>query len=46
MAHETLVDGPLATAAPRIAALRRELRARHGWIMDIYLMRKEMRDGE
>ncbi len=46
MAHEALVDGPLATAAPRIAALRRELCARHGWIMDIYLMRKEMRDGE
>jgi len=44
MDQEALVAGPLADAAPRIAALRAELRARHGWIMDIYLMRKEARD--
>ncbi|WP_260925281.1 precorrin-6A synthase (deacetylating) [Novosphingobium sp. 9] len=41
MAHEALEAGPLAAAAPRIAARRAELRARHGWIMDVYLMRKE-----
>lgn len=46
MAHEALVDGPLATAASRIATLRSELRAQHGWIMDIYLMRKEAPDGQ
>ena len=45
MAHETLIHGPLAQAASRIAAERAELRARHGWIMDVYLMRKEQTDG-
>jgi precorrin-6A synthase len=44
MAPETLIHGPLAQAAPRIAAQRAELRARHGWIMDVYLMRKEQGD--
>lgn len=41
MEHQALEQGPLAQAAPRIAALRGELRARHGWIMDVYLMRRE-----
>jgi len=45
MAHEALVAGPLAEAAPRITALRPALRARHGWIMDVYLMRKELDHG-
>jgi len=45
MAHEALIDGPLAETAARIAARRADLRARHGWIMDIYLMRKEATDG-
>ncbi len=45
MAHQALEHGALAEAAPRIAALRAELRARHGWIMDVYLMRKERADG-
>lgn len=45
MAHETLEHGPLAEAAPRIAARRAELRAVHGWIMDVYLMRRERADG-
>ncbi|MEJ7928127.1 precorrin-6A synthase (deacetylating) [Sphingobium sp. AN641] len=45
MAHEALEQGPLAVAGPRIALRRAELRARHGWIMDIYLMRKERRNG-
>ncbi len=45
MAHEALEQGALAEAAPRIAARRAELRARHGWIMDVYLMRKERDDG-
>jgi precorrin-6A synthase len=46
MAQEMLIHGPLAEAAPRIAAQRSELRARHGWIMDVYLMRKEQADAE
>lgn len=45
MAHEALERGLLAQAGPRIAARRAELRARHGWIMDIYLMRREQGDG-
>lgn len=45
MVQERLIHGPLVQAAPRIAALRAELRARHGWIMDVYLMRKEQGDG-
>lgn len=45
MTREALVDGPLAQAAPRIATLRADLRARHGWIMDIYLMRKDAPNG-
>ncbi|MGK2909556.1 MAG: precorrin-6A synthase (deacetylating) [Sphingobium sp.] len=45
MAHEALERGALADAGPRIARCRAELRARHGWIMDVYLMRKEQTDG-
>ncbi|MFC7303647.1 precorrin-6A synthase (deacetylating) [Streptomyces monticola] len=37
---EILVSGPLAEAAPRIAELRAEARARKGWIMDTYLLRR------
>lgn len=44
MAKEALEHGPLAEAAPRIVARRAELRAVHGWIMDVYLMRKERTD--
>jgi len=44
MAQEVLIHGPLAQAASRIATRRAELRARHGWIMDVYLMRKEPGD--
>ena len=45
MAHEALEQGQLADASPRIAQRRAELRARHGWIMDVYLMRREHSDG-
>jgi precorrin-6A synthase len=40
---ETLIHGPLKVVAAEIAATRAALRARHGWIMDTYLLR---RDGE
>ncbi|PRH76714.1 precorrin-6A synthase (deacetylating) [Streptomyces solincola] len=36
---EILVSGPLREVAGRIASLRAEARARHGWIMDTYLLR-------
>lgn len=41
MPQQACDRGPLAEAGPRIAATRAELRARHGWIMDIYLLRKD-----
>lgn len=43
MAQQALDHGPLLEAGPRIAAARAELRTRHGWIMDVYLLRKAPR---
>lgn len=40
MPNQALIAGPLAEVAPRIIAQRAELRAGHGWIMDIYLLRR------
>lgn len=40
MPHQALVAGPLADAGPRIVARRAALRAAHGWIMDVYLLRR------
>jgi precorrin-6A synthase len=37
---EILIAGRLADVAAEIAAKRAEARARHGWIMDIYLLRR------
>ncbi|MFF2045114.1 precorrin-6A synthase (deacetylating) [Kitasatospora sp. NPDC058170] len=37
---EILTAGPLSEAAPRIRDLRDEARARKGWIMDTYLLRR------
>ncbi|MCF3962904.1 precorrin-6A synthase (deacetylating) [Streptomyces fuscigenes] len=36
---EILVSGPLDEVAGRIGRVRAEARARHGWIMDTYLLR-------
>ncbi|OBI42626.1 precorrin-6A synthase (deacetylating) [Mycobacterium sp. E796] len=36
---ELLVDGTVGEVAARIVALRADARARHGWIMDTYLLR-------
>lgn len=44
MAQQALEHGPLAQAAPRILAHRAALRAQHGWIMDIYLLKKDKGD--
>ncbi|WP_102419708.1 precorrin-6A synthase (deacetylating) [Mycobacterium sp. 4858] len=38
-ADELLVAGTVGEVGTRIAALRAEARARHGWIMDTYLLR-------
>jgi precorrin-6A synthase len=36
---ELLVSGTVGGVGPRIVALRADARARHGWIMDTYLLR-------
>lgn len=38
--QEIRLSGPLAGTGPRIVAERQAARARHGWIMDIYLLRR------
>lgn len=38
--HEVLLTGPLAEAGPRIRAERARIKAEHGWVMDIYLLRR------
>jgi precorrin-6A synthase len=40
MAEQTLRAGPLATTGPQIIAARAAARAAHGWIMDIYILRR------
>ena len=41
---ETLISGPLPEVADQITATRAALRARHGWIMDTYLLRRDRED--
>ncbi len=40
MPEETLIHGQLSDVADEILATRARLRAEHGWIMDIYLLRR------
>lgn len=40
MPEETLIHGSLAQVQDEILATRARLRAQHGWIMDIYLLRR------
>ena len=40
MPQQILRDGPLAQASPDIVEAREAARARHGWIMDTYLLRR------
>ncbi|WP_395397428.1 precorrin-6A synthase (deacetylating) [Novosphingobium sp. BL-8A] len=44
MAHQALISGDLAEVGPRIAEQRAALRAEHGWIMDVYLLRRQLAD--
>jgi precorrin-6A synthase len=39
MEQQALAKGPLAIAGPEIVKRRAALRQRHGWIMDVYLLR-------
>jgi precorrin-6A synthase len=41
---ETLISGRLAEVAGQIEETKRELRRRHGWIMDTYLVRRPAAD--
>jgi precorrin-6A synthase len=41
MAQQSLLAGPLGATAPAIRDERTLLRARHGWIMDCYLLRRD-----
>ena len=38
--HEILVSGRLCDVAEEIIRRRAEARERHGWIMDVYLLRR------
>jgi precorrin-6A synthase len=38
---EVLISGPLSEVAAQVKSTRAELRERHGWIMDTYLLRRE-----
>ncbi|MBF5006291.1 precorrin-6A synthase (deacetylating) [Diaphorobacter caeni] len=43
MSQQMLISGPLTEQAAHIVQQRRDARARHGWIMDIYLLRRPPR---
>lgn len=40
MPHQALLAGPLDRIGPQILRTRAALRERHGWIMDIYVLRR------
>jgi precorrin-6A synthase len=40
MPQQICIAGPLAEVGERIQAERQAARAAHGWVMDIYLMRR------
>ena len=42
MAEEILFSGPLSSVGPKIVEARATARAAHGWIMDIYLLRRNL----
>ena len=44
MDDEILVSGPLREVADEIVRVRREARERKGWIMDAYLLRRNVAD--
>lgn len=40
MKEQIICEGPLAEVAERIVQMRADARAAHGWIMDIYILRR------
>lgn len=45
MESEVLAAGPLADTTSHIVELRKKVRQRHGWIMDVYLLRRARGEG-
>jgi precorrin-6A synthase len=43
MSHQIILSGPLAEVGAKIVETRAEVRARHGWIMDSYIIRRVSR---
>lgn len=41
MSNQILMSGELAELAPKIVAARQEARAKHGWIMDSYILKRD-----
>ena len=41
MAQQICIDDPVTDVADEIKQVRAEARARHGWIMDVYLLRRK-----
>ena len=41
MKSEVIIDGQLSKVADRIIQTRQQERAKHGWIMDSYMLRRE-----
>ena len=41
MAEQIVIAGPLPKVGPEITEARSQARARHGWIMDIYILRRD-----
>ena len=44
MPEQILIAGPLAEVSARIVAARAAARQSHGWIMDIYLLRRRAQE--
>jgi precorrin-6A synthase len=41
MKEQIICEGPLGQVRDKIIAMRANARENHGWIMDIYVLRKE-----
>jgi precorrin-6A synthase len=42
MKEQIICQGPLSEVCDQIVQMRAEARAQHGWIMDIYILRKSL----
>ena len=44
MAEQIICEGPLSKVSAQIVEMRAQARARHGWIMDIYILRRRVEE--